>query len=84
MARFYAGLELRIRRALAIKAGMRLETVTAIFARRRRCSQRDAVKLAKIAQKLKLIYPEPIGPEILALNLVHPSPVFSCPPKKLV
>ena len=72
-------LTLEQRRKLAIAAGMRLETITAIFARRRRCGQRHAVILARAAFRVGV----PVRAVDLALNQYSRSPVFAGKPLKV-
>ena len=75
--RRYLGLPLEERRRIAILAGIRLEVVTAILARRRKCSQRDALRLSPFTHGYMDVYD-------LALNLVSRNRNFACPPRTLV
>ena len=72
-------LSLEQRRRWAIAAGVRLETITAILARRRRCSQVTALVLARLAKRLRI----PIDAKTLAMNLYAKNPVFTAPPRKV-
>jgi hypothetical protein len=74
--RKYLGLPLEERRRIAILAGMRLEVLTAILARRRKCSQRDAMRLSPFTHGFMDVYD-------LALNQVSRNRYFSTPPLKL-
>lgn len=73
-------MTLEDRRRWAIASGTRIETITAILARRRRCSQIIAMRLAKAGHVVGISVPA----ETLAMNLFAEHPVFSVPPLPVV